>query len=327
MILRPHLQTPFRKPGLRPARKTVTIAAAMRCQGGVILCADSLISGGDVNLGQSKIVKLNLPALQANVAIAFAGTLSCCMSAISSIGLRLQSIPSSKGPLTDELFKNEVEEVLVKFFKKHMYPDPTYGSWTGDSLYLLAVIQNQETNQTSIFSTEKTTANLHWDAAFVGAGASLARYITEPLVLISVASMSDDKVLLLADHMLQQVKRFVPGCGNESEFFFISNLTGFCPVSREPLLARERSDTFRQIIAELFYASADLDLDDDLVRIGLHFTDKRIRQIREEQRSERERRAKLGPKLFAAPLIGKGPGPVEEYEIRPSDAQTSKGQQ
>jgi hypothetical protein len=309
-----------------PGRKTVTIAAAMRCQGGVILCADSLVSGADVNLSQAKIVIMNLPALRANVAFAFAGTVSCCMSAISAIGLRLRKIPSTKGPLTDELFKNEVEEVLVKFFKKHLYPDPNFGNWTGDSVFLLGVVQNQETHQTSIFSTEKTFVNLHGEAGFIGSGASIARYIAEPLVLVSVASMPDEKVLLLADHMLQQVKRFVPGCGNESQFFFISNSLGFCPLTREPLLARERSDTFRQIIAELFYASADLDLDDDLVKIGLHMTDRRIQNIREEQRSERERRQKLGPRLFSSPLIGRGPT-VEKYEVRPLVSQPSKGQE
>jgi hypothetical protein len=314
-------------PRLRPRRSAVTIAAAMRCQGGVILCADSLASGMEINLSQSKIVIVNLPELRANLAIAFSGGISHCMSAISSIGLTLRKIPASKGPLTEELLKFVVEDVLARFYKKHMYPDPHFGTWTEDSVCLLIILQNIESGGTSIFSTEKTVVNLHREAAFIGAGAALARYVTEPLVCISVASMPDDKVLLLADHMLQQVKRFVPSCGDESHFFFVSNAMGFCPITREPLLARERSDTFRQIIAELFYASADLDLDDELVRIGLHMTDKRIRNIREEQRDERERRQKLGSKLFARPLIGRGPEPMEKYDVRPSDSQTSEDQQ
>jgi hypothetical protein len=304
----------------------VTIAAAMRCQGGVILCADSLASGGDINLSQSKIVTINLPELRSNLAISFSGGISHCMSAISAMGLTLRKIPASKGPLNEELLKFVVEDVLARFYKKHIYPDPQFGTWAEDSVCLLIVLQNTEGLGTSIFSTEKTVVNLHGEAAFIGAGAALARYVIEPLVCISVASTPDDKVLLLADHMLQQVKRSVPGCGDESHFFFVSNDRGFCPLTREPLLARERSDTFRQIIAELFYASADLDLDDDLVRIGLHMTDKRIRNIREEQRDERERRKKLGPRLFARPLIGRGPGPIEKYDVRPSDAQTSEDQ-
>jgi len=323
---KPHREISHPTPLRHPGRKTVTIAAAMRCQGGVILCADSLVSGTDLNLSQSKIVTINLPALKANVAIAFAGTISYCMSAISAIGLRLQRIPASKGPLTDELFKTEIEAILAKFYNKHMYPDPQFRSWTGNTVSLLAVVQDQETKRVSIFGTEETVLNAYGEAAFIGSGAAIARYITEPLVCVSVAMMPDDKVLLLADHMLQQVKRFVPTCGDESQFFFVSNAVGFCPLTRVPLLSRERSDTFRQIIAELFYASADLDLDDDLVRIGLHMTDKRIQQIREEQRSERERRQKLGPRIFSSPLIGRGPT-VEKYEIRPSESQPSKGQE
>lgn len=295
----------------------MTIAAAMRCAEGVIVCADSLASGGDVNLSQSKIVCHNLPKLRANIAVAFSGTISHCMSAISSLFLRLNKLPASKAPLTEELFRSELEDVLAKFFRKHMYPDPHYNTWNGDLVCLLAVVQDLDTRRTFILSTEKTVANLHGDAAFIGSGAALARYIAEPLVCISVAGMPKEKVLLMADHMLQQVKQFVPGCGDESHFFFISNTSGFCPLTRTMLLSRERSDTFREVVAELFYASADLDFDDDLVRIGMHMTDKRIKQIREEQRAERERRAKLGPTLFDKRLIGRGPFPMEPYNVRP----------
>src|ERR1035438_3852276 len=98
--LRLYRQKPIKT--LRPWGKVVTIAAAMRCQGGVILCADSLASGGEVNLSQSKIVIVNLPELRSNLAIAFSGSISHCMSAISAIGLTLRKVPASKGPLTDE---------------------------------------------------------------------------------------------------------------------------------------------------------------------------------------------------------------------------------
>ncbi len=304
----------------------MTIAAAMRCQGGVILCADSLVSGGEVNLSQAKIITFNVPLLRSNVAMAFAGNISHCVAAISAFARGLKKIPATKGPLTPEFFKSEFEDSLAKFYKKHMYPDPHFNTAYGDSVYLIAVLQNQDTKETFIFANDKTVVNDHGSAVFVGAGQSIARYIVEPLVCISLQAMDNDKVLLLADYMLEQVKEFVPGCGNQSHFFFVSNTLGFCRLTREPLLHRERSSTFRRIIADLFYASADLDLGDDLVRIGLHMTDRRIENIREEQRSERERRQKLGPRVFDLPLIGRGPGKAEEYKVRPSEPQTSEDQ-
>lgn len=52
-----------RKIPLKPLvkAKAATIAAAMRCSEGIILCADSLLSGMDVNLSQSKILPFSVP--------------------------------------------------------------------------------------------------------------------------------------------------------------------------------------------------------------------------------------------------------------------------
>jgi ATP-dependent protease HslVU (ClpYQ) peptidase subunit len=291
----------------------VTIAAAMRCQGGIILCSDSLISGGDVNNAQPKIIPFNVPALKSNVVVAYAGTVSHCWSAIDHFARRLNKIPASDGPLTEERFKGELADVMVDFYNKHMFNHRHYGYQGGPGIQLIAVLQNVDEKLTSIFATSETVVNGFSDYVFVGSGESIARYIVEPLIVVSLPTMQDQKVLLLADHMLHQVKRFVPGCGDVSQFFFVSNWMGFCHPAHEPLLPEERSDTFRRIFADLFYASADLDMDDDLVNIGFHLTDKRIKEIRNEQRSERERRKQLGPKLFTNPLLGLGPT-VEKYK-------------
>ena len=45
------------------------------------------------------------------------------------------------------------------------------------------------------------------------------------------------------------------------------------------------SETFERIVADLFYASANLDMDDVRVSIKLALTDDRIRQIRAGQRA------------------------------------------
>jgi hypothetical protein len=191
----------------------------------------------------------------------------------------------------------------------------------GPSISLIAVVQHRDTGGVTIFSTEETAVNQHSEYVFVGAGAGFAKHVVEPLVCVSLSSIPRDKVLLLADHMLHQVKVSVPGCGDQSQFFYAGYDAGFCRTARQALLPEQRSSTFQRIVSDLFYASADLDLDDDLVNIGLHLTDRRIIQIREEQRSERERRQKLGPAIFDFPLIGLGPT-VEKYRTKPSDDRT-----
>jgi hypothetical protein len=296
----------------------VTIAAAMRCADGVILCSDSLISGGDVNDSQAKIVPFNVPALNMNVAVAFAGTVAHCWCAIRNVAQELNSLPPSSNSSASALFSSTLTEVLVEYHKKHIFPHPLFRYMGGPSIELIAVLQDQDTRQVTIFSSNETAVNPQGQYAFVGVGAAFAKHIVDPLICLSLSSMPRNKVLLLADHMLHQVKLSVPGCGDSSQFFYVGNDIGFCRPAHQPLLPEERSSTFQRIVSDLFYASADLDLDDDLVNIGLHLTDKRIIQIREEQRSERERRRKLGPATFDFPLLGIGPT-VDKYKPKHLD--------
>jgi hypothetical protein len=289
------------------------------------MCSDSLISGGDINSAQSKIVPFSAPKLDANIAVAYAGSVSHCWNAIHALAKRIDDLSPADGPLTGDRFRDVLTETLLSYYPKQIFQHPRYGYYDGPQIYLVAALQS--CGETRIFKTDETAVNEFGDYVFAGVGESIARYIVEPLIVVSLASMHAEKVLLLADHMLHQVKRFVPGCGDVSQFFYISNDLGFCAPARELLLPEERSDTFRRIVADLFYASADLDLDDDLVNIGLHLTDRRITQIRQEQLSERERRKALGPKLFTNPLIGIGPN-VDRYKPpTPSDSQTSGDQQ
>ncbi len=296
----------------------MTIATALRCEDGVILCADSLISGGDVNDVQRKIVAFNATNLHANVAIAFAGSVPHCWSVIKSFARRLNAMPASEDLLDAEAFETVLTEVLEEFYRKHIYSHPGYPYGTGPAVDLIAVLQHRKGGFASIFTTWETIVNQQAMYAFIGSGASFAKHIVDPLITVSLAGMKRKHVLLLADHMLRQTKRYIPGVGDQSQFFFVANRLGFCEPSHQSLLPDERSDTFARIVADLFYASADLDLEDDLVRIGLHLTDRRLEQIRAEQRSEKERRDKLGPAIFDYPLIGIGPTPVEPYTVRPA---------
>jgi hypothetical protein len=141
------------------------------------------------------------------------------------------------------------------------------------------------------------------DYAFIGAGQSIAQYIIEPLAYPRMSVMSTKHVILLADHMLHQVKRFVPSCGGASQFQWMGYDGAFHPSANQMYERELYSNTFRRIAADLFYAAADLDKKDRLVSLGLELTDKRIREIRKEQRSEVERRAKLGSRICDLPVI------------------------
>jgi 20S proteasome alpha/beta subunit len=334
MILRretdtPQFMGPYRRK-LREGSKGMTIAAGFVSQGGILLCSDTLISGGDVNMAQKKIWALNLPKMSANVAFAFAGTVHHCRTVISKAYHALNALdPQTDGPLTDLMVMGVLENVLTTYHIQHLYKHPSYRYSDGPSVHLLVAIQWPALKSVSLFGTYEDTVTKYSDYALIGSGESIARYIIEPLAYLPVNLMPRKHVLLLADHMLHQVKRFVPGCGDASQFQWLGEDGSFHGLSSQLLLPALYSGTFRRIIADLFYAAADLDREDRLVSLGLELTDNRIKEIRAEQRAEKKRREALGNSvgLSELPVIA-SPVPLTQRvrQPRPSGAQKSKGQ-
>jgi 20S proteasome alpha/beta subunit len=281
----------------------MTIAAGFQCQGGLLICADTLVSGGDVNIAEKKIYAFNIPNMNANAVFSFAGTVPHCRSAINKIYHALNALPQSESPLTDLMVNGIIEDVITQYYQQHLFKHPRFGYADGPSIYLLAAIQYRDTKSTSLFTTVEDAVTQEGSFAFVGVGEPIARYIIEPLVYPAMR-MQPKHALLLADHVLHQVKRFVPDCGGASLFFWLGHDGSFHHASPQIMLPELYSDTWRRITADLFYAAADVDLDDHVVGIGLMMAEKRIKEIRKEQRVEKKRRDSLRRWLIPAPLIG-----------------------
>ncbi len=153
----------------------MTIAAALRCEDGVILCADSLVSGGDVNDMQRKIVAFNATNLQANVAMAFAGSVPHCWNVIKTFARKLNAMPASEDLLDAEAFETALTDVLEAFYRKHIYSHPNYPYGTAPVVDLIAVLQHRKGGFASIFTTWETVVNQQAMYAFIGSGASFAK--------------------------------------------------------------------------------------------------------------------------------------------------------
>lgn len=305
--------------GRRQRNTIMTIAGGFPSQGGVLMCSDTLITGGDINTAQKKIWGFNFPRLKVNMAIAFAGTVPHCASVINRVYQSFAAIdPATDGPLTNPLVVSRLEDILLLYHRRHIYPHPLYDKPYGPVVQLVVAVQYSEHGQVYLFETDEANVAQCASYAFVGTGESVARYIIEPLAYLPVSGMPRKQVLLLADHMLYQVKRFVPGCGGASQFLWLGEDATFHPLTTEIFLPEAYSRTFRRIIADLFYAGADLDRGDALVSLGLELTDKRIADIRSEQRSERRRRKQLGHRigLSELPVIGM-PTPLTQRKTVP----------
>lgn len=266
--------------------KPVTIAAGFRAQGGVLLCADTLITQGTVNTWEQKIVPFNIPNLNANAAIAFAGTLGDCKTAVRRIHRAFIAAPTSRKPVTSEFILETLERVLLKFHREQIYCNPKYKDWDGPIVELIVAVQDCGAHRVFLFSSSEVNVIPVSGYAFVGCGKPIAEYIAAPLNYFP--DRGNKHVLTLASHVLNQVKNFVPGCGGASQFFFLGNDGAFNPVHTESFKDERYSNTFRQIVADLFYAAADLDLDDQLVDLGIRELRNRIKEIRTEQREMRE---------------------------------------
>src|SRR5271167_4141436 len=106
---------------------SMTIAAGFVSQGGVLMCSDTLISGADVNMAQKKIWAFNLPSMDANAAIAFAGSVPHCTTVIGKVYHALANLdPEDDGPLTDLMVAGVLEDVLTTYHGRHLYKHPSY---------------------------------------------------------------------------------------------------------------------------------------------------------------------------------------------------------
>ena len=275
----------------------MTIAAYFRFSEGVLLCADSEYSHATLKLPGRKLFPVNVQRCRTNIVFALAGSVPFGKMAIQEITRRLQKLPD--GSLDETSLHHELEEELQRFHDAHIYKHPDFNKYGGPDFNLIAAAHFAGTNAISTYSTSQAAVTVEGgDYYATGSGEEIAHYIVEPLTHPPLGNRLFRDILLVATHMLYQVKKFVPGCGGTSVFFLMDRKGNFHPTAEYELLAPAAySETFQRILGDLFFAGADLSADDEAVEIMLHLTDLRIQEIRDEQRAEKQRRDELQDKL------------------------------
>lgn len=300
-------------------RRAVTIAAGFHVgcthhQGGrgVLVCADTEISGGDVNIREPKIFQVNLPKCNANLAIAYAGTVATAKMAVQRLKYKFLA---QSGELTEERIIDLTATELHDFHEKHVFHHPQYRYADGPQVNLIIAVQNRSDRKVSLFSSSEDFVICEDSYTCIGAGEMFAKYVIAPLLTIPVSQQPLKRVLQIASHALYQVKKYVPDCGGYSQYVYLGENGDFHPMVESRLLPiATYSETFEAILADTFYALSDLNLNDAEVGMRLRLTDDRIAKIRKEQRAERQRQQELLDKLFAEITM-------------PSDSQKLAGQQ
>ena len=86
------------------------------------------------------------------------------------------------------------------------------------------------------------------------------------------------EAVLLASHMLYQVKKYVSNCSGRSVFTYLGDdVSVHADADFDPLGWDKYSESFERIIADLFYAGADLDTNDVRVSLKVKLIDENIR--------------------------------------------------
>lgn len=202
----------------------MTITAGFRVQDGILLCADSMYTGGMKSYA-TKIVKTEMEG--GKVAFALAGTEDCCLMLVQACQKAILK-SASKNPSLERI-GDLVRKTLRRLFIEHELQDDDaqflIAAWTAkDGLQLLS------TRKGIVVERDRYNCN--------GSGAYLANYLIEPAYR---DDMDLREVIVLATQTLAAVKAHDEGCGGQSELIVLRSDGSLSPVADAEISTSERN--------------------------------------------------------------------------------------
>jgi hypothetical protein len=223
-----------------------TIAAAFVCKGGIVLCADTEITVGDVKLSEGKVrFFLSQPVI---VILTGSGDATYIDMAMEKITQRCREFKDRQMSLRNlkEITELTVLEIYEKNIAAATEPKP------GFSL-LLAF---QSNNESALITSSETAVKLEYLSEMIGIGSVLGKYLTQGVSHIPLMSLREGTIL--AAYILWVVKNHVPGCGGKSTIFTATpdyNLVGLGGIEE----IEKRFAKCDSMIRPLFFAAPDAD--------------------------------------------------------------------
>lgn len=203
----------------------MTITAGFRVQDGILLCADTMYTGG-MKSYQTKIFKTESPGCK--VAFALAGIEDYGLMAIQAC----QRVIMDYAPKQKSI--NEIQELirstLRRLYKEHTEIQPEdevqllIGAWTrSDGLRLLS------TRKAAVVERPRYKCN--------GSGSYLAQYLAEAAYQ---PDMTLRHVILLATQLLAAVKSYDQYCGGQSEMIVLGANGVLSSITHEDIRDSEK---------------------------------------------------------------------------------------
>ena len=341
--LRPILRPPFSKKPFRPPAKqrqyakAMTIAAGFLCREGVLLCADTEVTGWSLKYHESKLGHFDCPG--GEVAFAVAGNTHFGWAAIQKCARKLKQTPP-------EETLDVIDKTLDREYRRNVLSNPLVASDQSLHYNLLVSLWSPGAG-TSLYVTNQTAIRPVYGFECIGAGNELAGYLIRPTFS---ASMHLREALSLASYALKAAKDSVPGCGGMSIFLIVLNDGRFgtiTSVNAGPTKnLEEYSNAYDFSTRELLVSLTNTNTqDDDVERYISEVFSKRVMDVRRQWSADYAKRfaefakrnthlsSEEGKRFFDDIQIGIVPNPIAQPSLQspkadqlpPQPSQESRG--
>lgn len=273
----------------------MTIAAGLKFDNGVLLCADSQLSYGGISKTPGhKLMSADLAPLQVQLGFAFAGDVPKAKTAMRNIINGCMEVAQDCGDgLTGELLFDAIEEAQRKTYQT-VFKHPKYLRGDGPDYWLL-ICGWLKKEGVALFVTDEDAVTPVEEFDCKGTGEYLFRYLVQSMYL---PDLEIQKVVVLATHALEEIKQYDPNVGFNSEFMiFDSTNSRFSGIAGYDIHHVEQfGHILRRSMYELLYRIADLRESEESIQRAKQFFQDNLTNLRRsyaEDKKERNQMMKL----------------------------------
>lgn len=194
----------------------MTIAVAFAYRGGMLFCADTMVTGAS-KLNQSKIIhhvsndgRCSLTFASSAIDLNFPlAAISKCWEAVRNMDFSVRSL---------EEVHHTAEFSLADFYSTHIYPHPDRQP---ESPFLQMLVGINLRGECGLYLSNETVLNAVEQYECIGAGAYLAKYLIGKYRKANQSANSFQDAALIARHAVQSAIDYDGRCGGTPELVVI----------------------------------------------------------------------------------------------------------
>jgi 20S proteasome alpha/beta subunit len=249
----------------------MTIAAGFPCKNGLVLCADTQETvSGYVKTDTGKIRVLSTP--RHHIVFTGAGDSDLIDTAIDEMSDAVRA----ENPEGLTRVAAVLKKTMLRVFEESVKPYAAFPLDDRPSITLLVGIQSAAA--TVLYKASGTSFRLLQNAECIGYGLALGKSLTKQ---IFKEDMTVEHAGLTAVYVLQQAKRWVDGCGGNSDIVVLSNDGNVLQMSAGMVNQLEKHfDEFNRHLRPIIIACADRDVEDKKFNEMMDDFDYQLRRLR-----------------------------------------------